>query len=109
MITRTLILALSLTTAAVPAAAAETESTTATVRVDDLDLTKAGDRDRLDRRINNAARRACRPDRRGAAESARQTACIATALADAERQAGRAIARAQGGTQLALLMGETAR
>lgn len=107
MITRTLILALSLTAAAVPAAA--TESTTAMVRVDDLDLTKANDRDRLDRRINNAARRACRPDRRGAAESVSQAACIATALADAGHQAGRAIARAQGRTQLALLMIDTAR
>jgi len=108
MMTRTLILALSLTTV-VPAVAAETETMTATVRTDDINLTRASGRDQLDLRIRNAVRGACQSGHRGAAESGRQAACIASAMADAERQAGRAVARAQGGTQLALLMVEAAR
>lgn len=103
MMTRTLILALSLTVAAVPAAA-QTEGATAAVSTNDLDLTRAADRDRLDTRIKSAARRLCQTGLRGTAEDARKSACIAAALADAEPQADRAIAQARGGTQLALLM-----
>lgn len=49
MLTRTMILALSLTIGSLPAVAAE--SAAATVRVDDLDLTRATDRERLDVRL----------------------------------------------------------
>lgn len=104
MMTRTLILALSLTVAATPAAAAETDTPSIEVRIDNLDLTQAADRDRLDTRLKSAARRLCRSGLRGLAENARQTACVADVLAHSEPQADRAIARAQDGTQLALLM-----
>lgn len=106
MMTRTLILALSLTTVAAPAVAAETETMTATVRTDDINLTRASGRDQLDLRIRNAVRRACQSGHRGAAESARQAACVASVMADADRQVA---ARSQGGTQLALLMVDAAR
>ena len=108
MMTRTLILALSLTAAAAPAAA-QTEGATAAVSTHDLDLTRATDRDRLDTRLKSAARRLCQSGLRGTAENARQSACMAAALASAAPQAERAIAQAQGGTQLALLMVEAAR
>ena len=108
MMNRTMILALSLTVAAVPAAA-QTESATAAVSTHDLDLTRATDRDRLDTRLKSAARRLCQSGLRGTAENARQSACIADALASAEPQAEQAIAQAKGGTQLALLMVPTAR
>ncbi|MGR4893285.1 UrcA family protein [Sphingopyxis sp. LARHCG72] len=108
MMTRTLILALSLTVATAPAAA-QTEGTTAAVSTAGLDLTRAADRERLDTRVKSAARRLCRSGLRGTAENARQSACVAAALANAAPQAERAIAQAQGGTQLALLMVEAAR
>lgn len=108
MMTRTLILALSLTVATVPATA-QTEGATAAVSTAGLDLTRAADRERLDTRVKSAARRLCRSGLRGTAENARQSACVAAALANATPQAERAIAQAQGGTQLALLMVEAAR
>jgi UrcA family protein len=106
MMTRTLILALSLTAAA-PALAAE--APTAEVRIADLDLSTARDQQRLATRVKSAARTLCRTGIGGTAERARETQCIAGALAAAKPQADRAIARAEGGTQLALLMLERAR
>ncbi len=108
MMTRTLILALSLTAAA-PVMAAGTGNPTVEVRIDDLDLTRAADRERLDTRLKSAARSVCRTGLRGAAENARQSACLAGVLANVEPQTRQAIARAQGGTQLALLMISAAR
>ncbi|MGH6633595.1 UrcA family protein [Sphingopyxis sp.] len=108
MMTRTLILALSLTVAAVPAAA-QTEGATAAVNTNDLDLTHAADRARLDMRLKNAARRVCQSGLRGLAEAARQSACVSATLANAAPQTERAIAQAQSGTQLALLMVNIAR
>ena len=109
MMTRTLILAFSLTTAAAPVMAAETGNPTIKVRIDDLDLTRPADRERLDIRLKSAARSVCRTGLRGAAENARQSACLSDALANVEPQTRQAIARAQNGTQLALLMVRTAR
>ncbi|APZ97321.1 hypothetical protein BWQ93_01545 [Sphingopyxis sp. QXT-31] len=106
MMTRTLILALSLT-AAVPAIAAEGQ--TAEVRIADLDLSTAKGQQRLETRVKSAARSLCNAGIGGTAERARETQCIADALAAAKPQADRAIARAAGGTQLALLMLERAR
>lgn len=108
MMTRTLILALSLTIAAAPAAA-QTDDASIAVNINDLDLTRATDRDRLDSRLKSAARRLCQTAARGTAEQARQSACMTAALAQAAPQADRAIAQAQSGTQLALLMLPTAR
>lgn len=108
MMTRTLILALSLTAAAMPAAA-HAEEKSAAVRIDDLNLSRATDRDRLDTRLKSAARAVCDTGLRGTAENSRRAACISTALTQAEPQAERAIAQAQGGTQLALLMISAAR
>jgi hypothetical protein len=51
MMTRTLILALSLTIAATPAIASESEHKTAAIRIDDLNLTRATERERLDVRV----------------------------------------------------------
>ncbi|MBO9697435.1 MAG: UrcA family protein [Sphingopyxis sp.] len=107
MMTRTLILALSLTAA--PAMAVETENRAVEVRVDDLNLTRTADRERLDTRLKNAARSVCRTGLRGAAETARQSACVSNVLSSVEPQAEQAIARAQNGTQLALLMIDAAR
>lgn len=104
MMTRTLILALSLTVAATPAMAAETGNKAAAVRIDDLDLTHAADRGRLDVRLKSAARSVCYSGLRGTAEMTRRSECIATAIAHAAPQAERAIAQAQAGTQLALLI-----
>ncbi len=109
MMTRALILALSLTVTAAPAVAAEADSPSISVRIDDLNLAHNADRDRLDARLKSAARRVCQSGLRGAAEHARQTACIADVLAQVEPQADRAVAQAQGGTQLALLMVKAAR
>lgn len=103
MMTRTLILALSLTVVAMPVAA-QAEEKAATVRIDNLDLTRATDRDRLDSRLKSAARSVCNTGLRGTAENSRRAACVSAALAEAEPQAARAIAQAQGGTRLALLM-----
>jgi len=106
--TRTLILALSLTAIAMPAAAQAEDKATA-VRIDDLNLTRATDRDQLDSRLKSAARSVCQTGLRGTAENSRRAACVSAALAQAEPQAKRAIAQAQNGTQLALLMVSTAR
>ena len=109
MMTRTLILALSLTAAAAPVMAAETGNSAVEVRIDDLDLTRPADRERLDIRLKSAARSVCRTGLRGAAENARQSACLSDALANVEPQTRQAIARAQNGTQLVLLMISSAR
>jgi len=109
MMTRTLILALSLTIAATPAVAAEADAPSIAVRIDDLNLARTADRDRLDTRIESAARRVCQSGSRGTAENARQTACIADVLSHVEPQTERAIARAQGESRLALLMVKAAR
>ena len=109
MMTRTLTLALSLAATATPAVAAESENATVEVRIDDLDLTRTADRERLDTRIKTAARSVCRSGRRGAAEWAHQSACTSSAIEKAGLQAERAVAQAQNGTQLALLMIDTAR
>jgi len=109
MMTRTLILALSLTAAAAPVMAAETETPAVEVRIDDLDLTRPADRERLAIRLKSAARSICDTGLRGAAENARQSACLSDALANVEPQSRQAIARAQNGTQLALLMIGSAR
>ena len=103
MMTRTLILALSLTAVAMPVAA-HAEDKSAAVRIDDLNLSRATDRDRLDTRLKSAARAICNTGARGAAENSRRAACVSAALAQAEPRTARAIARTQGGTQLALLM-----
>lgn len=108
MMTRTLILALSLAAAAVPTAA-QAEDKAAAVRVDDLNLSRAADRAQLDTRLKSAARSVCHTGLRGTAENSRRAACVSAALAQAEPQAQRAIARPQGGTQLALLMVSAAR
>ena len=107
--TRTLTLALSLAAIAMPAAAAESENATAEVRIDDLDLTRTPERERLDTRIKIAARSVCHSGLRGATERARQSACASSAIEKAGLQVERAIAQAQNGTQLALLMIGTAR
>ncbi|MDO9363018.1 MAG: UrcA family protein [Sphingopyxis sp.] len=109
MMIRTLILALSLNIAATPAMATESENKAAAIRTDDLNLTRAADRARLDVRVKSAARSICRLGTRGLAEMTRQSECVAEAIARAEPQAKRAIARAQNGTQLALLMVDAAR
>ena len=108
MMTRTLILALSLTVTALPAAA-QTEVKTAAVQTGDLDLTNAADLQRLDTRLNSAARSVCRTGVRGVAERTRQAECVAATLARTTPQAERAIAGAQGKTQLALLMAHAPR
>ncbi|MDO9416494.1 UrcA family protein [Pararhizobium sp.] len=109
MITRTLILALSLTIAASPATAKEIETEASAVRIDDLNLTRAADRHQLDVRVKSAARALCQTGLRGASESADRAECVAAAIARTGPQTQRAIARAQDGTQLALLMVEAAR
>lgn len=104
MMTRMLTLALSLAAVATPAMAAESENATVEVRIDDLDLTRTADRERLDTRIKTAARSVCRSGLRGTAERARQSACASNAIEKAGLQVARAIAQARNGTQLALLM-----
>jgi len=108
MTTRTLILAFSLATAVMPAAA-QAEGKSAAVRIDDLDLTRPAARDRMHARLKSAARSVCGIGLRGAAENGRRIACVSAALAQVEPEAKRAIAQARGGTQLALLMIGTAR
>lgn len=108
MMTRTLILALSLTAVAMPAAA-QAEDKAIAVRIDDLNLTRTTDRNQLDTRLKSAARSVCNTGLRGTAENSRRAACVSAALAQAEPQAKRAIVQTQNGTQLALLMVSTAR
>jgi UrcA family protein len=64
---------------AVPAAAQET--VTITVQTHDLDLTDSADQSRLDRRVEQAIRRACRSGGRDLASRQVETACRAE-LAD---------------------------
>lgn len=109
MMTRMLTLALSLAAVATPALAAESENATVEVRIDDLDLTRTADRERLDTRIKTAARSVCRSGLRGTAERARRSACASNAIEKAELQVERAVAQAQNGTKLALLMVDTTR
>lgn len=110
MMTRALILALSLTIGSAPAIAGpETRNTTVTVRTDDLDLTRTTDRARLDARLKSAANRICSTNMRGVAEAEIRSRCMSATLADAAPQVERAIALAQAGTQLALLSVEAAR
>lgn len=110
MITRNLILALSVAVGTAPAIAAPaTESSVAKVRTIDLDLTRADDRERLDTRLKNTANRICSSNMHGVAEAELRSQCVSTALAQARQQAARAVAQAQGGTQLALLMIQPAR
>jgi len=105
MMTRTLILALSLGLTTVPAIAApESGTASVQVRTADLDLTTARDQQRLEQRLTNAARRLCGTGARGVAEMAAQAPCIEAAVSSARPQADRAIAQANNGTQLALLM-----
>ena len=104
MMTRTLILALSFAAAVVVPTAAQAEDASAEVRIDDLDLANATDRERLEVRLESAARRLCHSGRRGLAESAHRSACVSEALAGTGPQAERAIARAQNGSRLALLI-----
>lgn len=101
MIIRTTILALSLAFGAPVLAAPASDDATATVRIADLDLASASDRQTLDARVKNAAQRLCRSDLRGTSELALQNQCIAAALADAKSQADRAVAAADRGTRLA--------
>lgn len=104
MMTRTLILALSLTIAATPAMAGPViENTITTVRTNDLNLTHAADRERLDARLKSAANRICSTNMRGVAEAELRAQCMSAALANAAPQVERAIALAQDGTQLALM------
>ena len=107
MMTRTLILAVSLTVAGAPALAAE--QPTAEIRIADLDLTTAHGQHRLEARVKSAARDLCNTRDRGLSARALETQCIADVMASAKPQADRAIARAEGGTQLALLMVRPAR
>ncbi|MBL8650171.1 MAG: UrcA family protein [Sphingopyxis sp.] len=106
MMTHTLILALSLGLTPAPAIAApDSDTVSVQVRTADLDLTTARDQQRLEQRVTNAARRLCRAGgARGVAEMAAQAPCIEAALSSARPQADRAIAQANNGTRLALLM-----
>ncbi|WP_447755159.1 UrcA family protein [Sphingopyxis fribergensis] len=108
MMTRPLILALSLAISVAPAAA-QAGNNVAAVHIDDLDLTQATDREQLDLRLKNAARNVCYTRLRGVAERIRQSECMSDALAGAKPHAERAIAQAQGGTRLALLMVQASR
>ena len=107
MMTRTLILALSLTVAGAPALAAE--QSTAEIRIADLDLATAQGQQRLETRVKIAARDLCSTGDRSLAARTLATQCITDVMASAKPQADRAIARAEGGTQLALLMVRAAR
>ncbi|WP_168707839.1 UrcA family protein [Sphingopyxis sp. PAMC25046] len=109
MMTRTLTLALSLAVIGTPALAGERENAAVEVRIDDLDLTRTADRERLDTRIKTAARSVCRSGLRGTAERARQSACASNAIGKAELQVERAVAQAQNEIKLALLMIDTTR
>ncbi len=105
MIARTAILAVSLALVGTPALAATAEEApTATVRIDDLKLTSAKGRETLEARVRTAARALCATGGRSLNDRMMEADCKATALAAAKPQVERAIARADGGTQLALLM-----
>lgn len=108
MKTRMIALALSLTIAAAPAAAAPVAGhDSSEVRIDDLNLNAPRDQQRLETRIKSAARKLCSTGMRGTAERARQIECMSGAIAAAQPQADRAIARAGHGAkggQLALLL-----
>ncbi|HEY0595893.1 UrcA family protein [Sphingopyxis sp.] len=105
MMTRMLILALSVAVGTAPAIAAPAaESSVAAVRTVDLDLARANDRERLDTRLKNTANRICSSNMRGVAEAELRSQCVSAALAQVRPQVERAIAQAQGGAQLALLM-----
>jgi UrcA family protein len=101
MMTRTLILAVSLTLGVPAFATPAADGSTVTIHMNDLNLTSAQDRQTLDARVKRAALRLCRSKLRGTAELASQSQCVAASLAKAQPQADRAIAQAHGGVQLA--------
>jgi UrcA family protein len=81
-------------------AAAGERLTRAVVSYADLDLRRAADQDRLDRRIDGAARRLCN-SLLGLHTNRVRTACIEQSVASAEPQVERAIARATAAWMLA--------
>ena len=105
MMIRNTALALSLLLSGTSAIAAPAiDQPTAEIRIGDLDLATAQGQDRLHVRLTHAARNLCRTDSRRLADRVQEQQCVAAALASARTQADRAVARAQDGTQLALLM-----
>ena len=98
---KTAFIAAALLTAATPALASNTAVPQVDVRIDDLDLARATDRDRLDQRIDNAARRLCVSGARGIDAIRAEQRCIALVRAEAAPQTERAVAMAQSGRRLA--------
>ncbi|NIJ36024.1 UrcA family protein [Sphingopyxis panaciterrae] len=101
MIIRTTIIAVSLAYSAPAFAAPADDGISQIVRIDDLNLAVARDRETLEARVERAARRLCRSDLRGTTELALQTECIAAAHASAKPQADRAVAAADRGMRIA--------
>lgn len=87
-------IALSLT---VPAAAQDIREQRVTYG--DLDLTAAAGQATLSERIHAAVKRVCRPAGYSASEALEWHRCKRQSLADADRQMGVAIARAQGSSR----------
>src|SRR3546814_13124564 len=83
MMTRTLILALSFAAAGIPAAA-QAEDRTATVRIDDPDLTRPTDRERLATSLKSAARSVCAAHIPRSGERHSQEVCPAGSRARAD-------------------------
>lgn len=78
---------------ATPLAAEDLPS--ASVRIADLDLSQEADRGKLDRRIDNAARRMCRVEARDAEARKAERACRLAVEADAAPKVELAIAKAR--------------
>lgn len=98
---KTVILTASITLATAVSAAAADRAATAEVRIDDLDLARSTDQQRLDRRIATAARRLCSEGSRGIVAMQQQQLCVAHAVRGAAPQAERAIALAHSNRRLA--------
>lgn len=104
MFVRKMLITVAAATLATPAIAQTPDEGNSTfVHVGDLDLTRNGDRDRMNNRIENAARRVCRSAMRGIAAAMAEESCIKVALAGARPQAERAIALASKTTRIAAL------
>lgn len=98
---KTLILAAAIALPLATPAAATGATESVVVAIDDLDLARSQDQQRLDRRIDAAARSLCASGARGIAALQAERRCVALARASAAPQAEQAIALATSGRRLA--------
>lgn len=98
---KTIILAAAIALPIAAPAAASDDTQSVAVQIGDLDLARTSDQQRLDRRIDAAARSICVAGARDITARLAERRCVQLARASAVPQAQRAIALASSGRRLA--------